>query len=29
VTMRRDDHFENFLTAVDRDGALAETRTRA
>jgi rubrerythrin len=27
--MRRDDHFENFLAAVDRDGAIAETRTRA
>jgi rubrerythrin len=27
--MRRDDHFENFLAAVDRDGALAETRTHA
>lgn len=27
--MRRDDHFDNFLAAVDRDGALEETQTRA
>ncbi len=27
--MDRDEHFEAFLAAVDRDGAIAETRTRA